>query len=227
MAPSLLRTYAMPIESLARDEVARAYVIGVSGSSDSGSRALLLSLCRLLRDNYSIAVVTSQTDPDLDGCAEYLMRHKALASARITAASDERALDSAIEVLMTEFRPELIFCELGGAARQWMVPLADFTIHIVDGSDTGMSFGDVIDVATSDLLVVNKTHLGPPLDVQHNVVVRECMRVRRDAACVFAQLRYGIGTIDIAKEFLVSWRRSSTPAAWTLAAKEAIALTPA
>ena len=79
---------------------------------------LLLALCRLLRDNYSIAVVTSHTAPDQDSSREFLIRHKALASTRIAAVDRGRHIEGAIESLMTEFRPELIFLEAADSDRE-------------------------------------------------------------------------------------------------------------
>ena len=69
----------MPRQSLARDYDTRAYTVSVSGSAKSGKPTLLLALCRLLRDTYSLAVVTGKTLPAEDGCREFLVRHKALA----------------------------------------------------------------------------------------------------------------------------------------------------
>ena len=75
----------------------------------------------------------------------------------------------------------------------------DFTIHIVNGSGGGISPDDAIGAQKSDLLVLNKTHLGPPLDLERDVAVRDSLQARGDAPYVFAHLRYGIGTIEIAR----------------------------
>jgi urease accessory protein len=205
-------------------DVTRAYTVGVGGSTDSGKMLLLLALCRLLRDNYSIAVVTRSLAPGLDGSREYLIRHKALAPVRIASVDDERHIDPAIEWLMTEFRPELIFVEDGESV---IDALADFTIHVVNGSGDRMSRNDAIGTASSDLLVLNKTHVGPPLDVQRNISVREALRLRGDGPCVFAQVRFGIGTIEIAKHFLAGWRQTKVPVVWAQAVGGPAVLTSA
>ena len=45
--------------ALARDFHERAFTIGIGGPVGSGKTALLLALCRLLRDDYNLAVVTN------------------------------------------------------------------------------------------------------------------------------------------------------------------------
>ena len=216
----------MPIQVLGRDYVARAYTVGVSGSTESGKPTLLLALCRLLRDNYSIAVVTRKPGPNQDGCRDFLIRHKALAPARIVAVDDASQIDLAIEWLMSESRPELIFVEdeTGDTRAE---ALQDFTIHVVNGSSDRLSADDTSGAARADLLVLNKTHLGPPLDPARDVAVRESLRIRGDAAYVTTHLRYGIGTIDIAKELLGSWRQTNAPAAWAVPLDGHVVLTPA
>ena len=91
MASSLLtRSHAQAIP--ARDYVRRAYTVSVTGSTESGKTTLFLELSRLLRDNYSIAVVTRKPAPDRDGSREFLLRHKALAASRIVAVDENSHL---------------------------------------------------------------------------------------------------------------------------------------
>ena len=215
----------MPRQSPARDYVRRAYTVSVTGSTESGKTTLFLELSRLLRDNYSIAVVTRKPAPDRDGSREFLLRHKALAASRIVAVDENSQLDLAIEWLMTECRPELIFVE--DQERSDTDALPDFTIHVVNGSGGGISPDDAIGAANSDLLVLNKTHLGPPLDLDRDVSVRDSLQARGDAPYVFAHLRYGIGTIEIARQFLGSWRHTSAPAAWATPLDAHVLLAPA
>jgi urease accessory protein len=216
----------MPTSVSARDYAARAYTIGISGSRDSGKWMLALALCRLLRDSYSIVVVTNRAVSDEDGSREFLIRHKALASTRVAAVDSGRHTAPAIEVLMAECHPELIFLEDAGGDRERIGTLADFTIHVVNGSADRISAADMSEVQRSDLLVINKTHVGAPLDL-HDPAVQQCLRLRGDAPTVFAQLRYGIGTIEIASHFLASWRRTSAPEVWALAVDGHVTLTPA
>ena len=216
----------MPIQSPGRDPVTRAYTVGLGGSINSGKNLLLLALCRLLRDSYSIAVVTRPPAAGVDGSREFLIRHKALAPLRIVAVDDARHSDPAIEWLMTEFRPELIFGEDDGS--EWAIDARpDFRIHVVDGSGAGMSRYDAIGAAKSDLLVLNKTHIGPPLDIQRNISVRESICTRGSRPYVFAHARYGIGTVEIARQFLARWRQTHAPVAWARAVEGPAVLTSA
>jgi urease accessory protein len=204
----------MHLEPFARDYDARAFTIGVSGCVKSGKRALLLALCRLLRDTYSLAIVAGQALPGEDSCREFLVRHKTLASARLAQVQFDSHPYVAIESLMTSFRPELLFVDVArdAAGCDDMAGLADFTIHVVDGSGDGISPNEWLDVAESDLLVINKTQVGPPIDPDLNVVVRDALRLRGDATLVFAQVRHGIGIVPITRHFLSSWRQATAPA---------------
>src|SRR5947199_10105114 len=68
---------------IGRDYGSRAFTIGIGGPVGSGKTALLLALCRLLRDDYSLAVVTNDIFTKEDG--EFLVRNQALPAERITA----------------------------------------------------------------------------------------------------------------------------------------------
>jgi urease accessory protein len=124
---------------LARDFHARAFTVGIGGPVGSGKTALLLALCRALRDDNNIAVVTNDIFTRED--AEFLTRHQALAPERIaavetggcphTAVRDDISQNlDALQQLMFAFQPELLFVESGGdnLAAQFSRELADFTI---------------------------------------------------------------------------------------------------
>ena len=81
----------------------------------------------------------------------------------------------------------------------------------MDGSGDGVSPNEWLDVAESDLLVINKTQVGPPIDPDLSVVVRDALRLRGDAALVFAQVRHGIGIVPITRHCLSSWRQATAP----------------
>ena len=129
----------------ARDYRQRAFTVGIGGPVGSGKTALLLALCRRLRDRYGLAVVTNDIFTKEDG--EFLVRHEALETRRITAVETggcphtavrddvSQNLD-ALAQLMVHVQPELLFVESGGdnLAAQFSRDLADFTIYVIDVS---------------------------------------------------------------------------------------------
>src|SRR5262245_28407307 len=66
-----------------RDYGARSFTVGIGGPVGSGKTALLLALCRSLRDRYQLGVVTNDIFTKED--AEFLTRNEALPSERIRA----------------------------------------------------------------------------------------------------------------------------------------------
>jgi urease accessory protein len=210
---------------LARGDAVDPFTVAVSGTSGSGRPMLLLALCRLFRDTYNIAVVTTEAARSEDGCREFLIRHKALAPARIPIVLDEHATDTALDSLAAEFRPELVFLDRDGDGCDWGDSCTHYTIHVVDGSADAMAPYDIIDVVNADLLVVNQTRCGPPLREQRTALVREYLEYRGEASTVFTQTRYGIGTIEVARQFLESWRRERQPLAWAPHVSDSATLT--
>ena len=126
-----------------RDLSRRAFTVGVGGPVGSGKTALVLALCRMLRDSLSLAVVTNDIFTRED--AEFLMRNEALAPDRIRAVEtggcphaaireDVTANLMALEALTELHHPELLFCESGGdnLAAHFSRELADYTIYVID-----------------------------------------------------------------------------------------------
>ena len=70
-----------------RDWRQRAFTVGIGGPVGSGKTALVLQLCRHLRDHHSIAVVTN--DIFTRGDAEYLTKRD-LTATRSAVLSDEQ-----------------------------------------------------------------------------------------------------------------------------------------
>ena len=202
---------------LARDYRSRAFTIGIGGPVGSGKTALLLALCRLLRDDYELAVVTNDIFTREDG--EFLVRHEALPSDRITAVETggcphtavrddiSQNLD-ALRQLMRRFKPQLLFVESGGdnLAAQFSRELADFTVYVID-----VSGGDKIPrkggpgITRSDLLVINKTDLAPLVRADLAVMERDSRQMRGDGPFLFAQVLHGAGVQEIADHVLAAW----------------------
>ncbi|MBU6411651.1 MAG: urease accessory protein UreG, partial [Verrucomicrobia bacterium] len=156
---------------LDRDFNRRAFTVGVGGPVGSGKTALMLQLCRRLRDKMPIAAVTNDIFTRED--AEFLTRHNALAADRIRAVEtggcphaaireDISANLLALEELHRQCQPRMLFIESGGdnLAACFSRELADYTIQVID-----VAGGDKIPrkggpgITQSDLLVINKTDL--------------------------------------------------------------------
>jgi urease accessory protein len=206
---------------IARDYRSRAFTVGIGGPVGSGKTALLLALCRLLRDDYSLAVVTNDIFTKEDG--EFLVRHGALAPERITAVETGGCPHTAVRddvsqnldalgQLMVKFRPDLLFVESGGdnLAAQFSRELADYTIYVID-----VSGGDKIPrkggpgITQSDLLIINKTDLAPLIGADLDVMARDSRRMRGTGPFLFAQVTNGTGVPEIANQLLASWKIAS------------------
>jgi urease accessory protein len=208
-----------------RDYRTRAFTVGIGGPVGSGKTALLLALCRLLRDDYSLAVVTNDIFTREDG--EFLVRHQALPAERIvavetggcphTAVRDDVSQNlDALAQLMVKFGPELLFVESGGdnLAAQFSRELADFTIYVID-----VSGGDKIPrkggpgITQSDLLVINKTDLAGLIGADLDVMARDSRAMRGPGPFLFAQVKNDVGVREIADELLAHWKAATSDAA--------------
>ncbi len=220
-------TYERRSAPLGRDYRERAFTIGIGGPVGSGKTALLFALCRLLRDDLDLAVVTNDIFTKEDG--EFLVRHRALAPERITAVETGGCPHTAVRddisqnldalgQLMIKFSPDLLFVESGGdnLAAQFSRELADFTIYVID-----VSGGDKIPrkggpgITQSDLLVINKTDLAPLIGADLEVMARDSRTMRGEGPFVFAQVTNGIGVREVADHLLRSWRTETAASANT------------
>jgi urease accessory protein len=205
-------------QPLGRDFRERAFTVGIGGPVGSGKTALLLALCRRLRDTHNIAVVTNDIFTKED--AEFLVRNGALAAERIaavetggcphTAVRDDISPNlAALDRLMDTFSPELLFVESGGdnLAAQFSRELADFTIYVID-----VAGGDKIPrkggpgITQSDLLVINKVDLAPLVGADLGVMERDTRRMRGHGPFVFAEVTHDIGVREISDQLLKAFR---------------------
>ncbi len=184
--------------------------VGVGGPVGSGKTALLDALCKRLRDDYQIAVVTNDIYTRED--AEFLIRSQALEAARIvgvetggcphTAIREDASMNlAAVEDLQARFPDlDLIFIESGGdnLAATFSPELADLTIYVIDVAE-----GEKIPrkggpgITRSDLLVINKIDLAPYVGASLEVMDRDSKRMRGERPYVFTNLRAGQGVDDI------------------------------
>jgi urease accessory protein len=184
--------------------------IGVGGPVGSGKTALIDTLCKRLRDRYSIAVVTNDIYTHED--AEFLMRSGALPIERIrgvqtggcphTAIREDTSINhDALDELRAAF-PDLriLFLESGGdnLAASFSPELVDVSIYVIDvaGGDKVPRKGGP-GVTRSDLLVINKIDLAPHVGADLTVMAREGAAVRDGKPMLFTNLKTGSGVDDV------------------------------
>jgi urease accessory protein len=195
---------------LRRSFTQRAFTVGIGGPVGSGKTALVLALCRALRDRRSLGVVTNDIFTRED--AEFLARHQALPLERIRAVETGGCPHAAIreditpnllalDELMQTVAPELLLVESGGdnLAAQYSRELADYTIYVVDvaGGDKVPRKGGP-GITQSDLLVINKIDLAPLVGASLEVMERDARRMRGTGPTVFAHVTAGTGVPEIA-----------------------------
>ena len=202
-----------------RDLAARAFTVGIGGPVGSGKTALLLALCRTLRDRIPLGVVTNDIFTRED--AEFLHRNEALAPQLIRAVETGGCPHAAIredishnllalERLMDEApKPELLFVESGGdnLAAQFSRELVDYTVYVIDvaGGDKVPRKGGP-GITQSDLLVINKIDLAPHVGASLDVMKRDATKMRGDGPTVFAQCNAGVGLDAIVEQIVGAWR---------------------
>ena len=184
--------------------------VGIGGPVGSGKTALTDALCKTLRDQYSIAVVTTDIYTRED--ADFLIRSGALPEARIrgvntggcphTAIREDASINlAAIDQLTAEFDDlDIIFIESGGdnLAATFSPELSDLTLYVID-----VSAGDKIPrkggpgITRSDLLVINKIDLAPMVGASLEVMDRDARMMRGSRPTLFTNLRGGQGTAEI------------------------------
>ena len=189
--------------------------IGIGGPVGSGKTALVNALCKKMRTNYQIAVVTNDIYTKED--AEFLIRNEALAEERIrgvetggcphTAIREDASMNlSAIDDLNRSFPDlDIVIVESGGdnLAATFSPELSDLTIYVID-----VAAGDKIPrkggpgITKSDLLVINKIDLAPHVGASLDVMEKDAKKMRGDKPFVFSNLKNGIG-IEQIENFII------------------------
>ncbi len=180
--------------------------VGIGGPVGSGKTALMLSLCRALRDKYEIAAVTNDIYTEED--AQFLVRNEALVPERIigvetggcphTAIREDASINlEAVARLSRRFPGlDLILIESGGdnLAATFSPELSDLTLYVID-----VAAGDKIPrkggpgITKSDLLVINKIDLAPMVGASLEVMDSDARRMRGARPFVFSNLKTGEG----------------------------------
>jgi urease accessory protein len=189
--------------------------IGIGGPVGSGKTALVDSLCKRLRDRFSIAVVTNDIYTHED--AEFLMRSGALPLERIrgvqtggcphTAIREDTSINhEALEELRRQFPDvQILFLESGGdnLAASFSPELVDVSIYVIDvaGGDKVPRKGGP-GVTRSDLLVINKIDLAPHVGADLGVMSRDATAIREGKPIIFTNLKDGSGV-----DRVIAWIR--------------------
>ena len=203
-----------------RDFSERAFTVGIGGPVGSGKTALLLELCRRLRDRINIAAVTNDIFTKEDG--EFLLRHKALPPDRIRAVETGGCPHAAIrediapnllalEELQALHKTDLLLIESGGdnLAANFSRELADYIIYVIDvaGGDKVPRKGGP-GITQSDLLVINKTDLAGAVGADLDVMARDAKVMRGDGPVLFTQVTRDMGVDLVVSHILHAYQHA-------------------
>jgi urease accessory protein len=179
----------------------QALRIGVGGPVGSGKTALVAALCRALREELSLVVVTNDIYTTED--ADFLRTNGVLPDERIRAVrtgccphtairDDITANLDAVDELTKCHDPDLVLVESGGdnLTAIFSYGLIDAQIFVLDvaGGDKVPRKGGP-GVTRSDLLVINKIDLAPLVGADLAVMRRDAATVRGDRPTVLISLR--------------------------------------
>ncbi|KYG05893.1 urease accessory protein UreG [Sorangium cellulosum] len=185
--------------------------VGIGGPVGSGKTALVDRLCKRMRDEWRVAVVTNDIYTKED--AEFLTRSGALSPERIvgvetggcphTAIREDASINlAAVREIARRLAPlDLVFVESGGdnLAATFSPELADLTLYVID-----VSAGDKIPrkggpgITRSDLLIINKIDLAPMVGASLEVMDRDARKMRGDRPFLFTNLKENKGVEEIA-----------------------------
>ncbi|QKF77028.1 urease accessory protein UreG [Arcobacter defluvii] len=154
-----------------------ALKIGIAGPVGSGKTSLIETLTNLLKDKYSLGIVTNDIYTTED--ANYLKKTLDLDSDRIigvetggcphTAIRDDISMNQkAVVELEEKYNPDIVFVESGGdnLSATFSYELIDYYVYVIDvaqGADIPRKKG--AGLLFSDLLIVNKIDLAPYVDI--------------------------------------------------------------
>jgi len=190
--------------------------VGIGGPVGSGKTTITAALCKAMRDEFSIGVVTNDiyTQEDRDA----LVRMQALPSDRVigvetggcphTAIREDASINLRAIADLNEQHPDLdvVFIESGGdnLAATFSPELADITLYVISvcqGEEIPRKGGPGI--TRSDLLIINKQDLAPYVGADLDVMDRDATKQRAGKPFVFSDAKNGqncAGIVDFLKE---------------------------
>lgn len=184
--------------------------VGIGGPVGSGKTALVEALCKAMRVENDLVVVTNDIYTDED--RRILVRAQALEEERImgvetggcphTAIREDASINLAAVERMAGLFPsaQICFIESGGdnLAATFSPELADITIYVID-----VAAGEKIPrkggpgITRSDLLIINKIDLAPLVGADLKVMEEDSKRMRGDRPFLFTNLKDGTGVPEI------------------------------
>jgi len=187
--------------------------IGVGGPVGSGKTKLIEKLCKELRSEFEIAVITNDIFTKED--ALILTRAEALSPERIvgvetggcphTAVREDISMNmDAVEGLVSRFDDlDIIFIESGGdnLAATFSPELVEGLIFVIDvGEGEKIPRKGGPGITKSDLLIINKIDIAEYVHSSIEVMERDTKTQRGDKPYVFTNLYDGVGLSEI-----ISW----------------------
>ena len=190
--------------------------VGIGGPVGSGKTALLEKLCKAMRDDYHIAVVTNDIYTKED--QRILTEAEALEPEHIvgvetggcphTAIREDASMNlAAVENLARKFgNLDVVFVESGGdnLSATFSPELADLTIYVID-----VASGEKIPrkggpgITKSDLLVINKIDLADLVGADLGIMESDTNRMRGEKPWAFSNLRNDVEGLEKIIGFIV------------------------
>ena len=184
--------------------------VGVGGPVGSGKTTLIEVLCKSMRDQYELAVVTNDIFTKED--ERILVASEALPAERImgvetggcphTAIREDASINLEAVARMQQRFPALdvIFIESSGdnLAATFSPELSDLTIYVIDvagGEKIPRKGGPGI--TRSDLFVINKSDLAPHVGANLDVMRRDTAAMRPSRPWVMTNLKTRDGLDEI------------------------------
>jgi urease accessory protein len=184
--------------------------VGVGGPVGSGKTTLVEMLCKAMRQQYDLVVVTNDIYTKED--QRLLTVSGALPAERImgvetggcphTAIREDASINlEAVDRMLTQFpNADIVFIESGGdnLAATFSPELSDLTLYVIDvagGEKIPRKGGPGI--TKSDLLIINKTDLAPHVGANLDIMNTDTARMRGQRPWVFTNLKTQAGLADI------------------------------